>query len=62
MYVAKQLILDRYVITMDKLSVYMIKAGKAFGGTTSEVCEQISKQIDSDFTILFDEKIAIASL
>lgn len=47
--------------SVDKLRVYMIKAGKAFEGTTSEVCEQISKQIDSDLAILIrDENTATA--
>jgi hypothetical protein len=45
---------------MDKLRVYMLRAGKEFEGSTSEVCEQISKQIDSDLAILHDEKIVTA--
>jgi hypothetical protein len=48
------------MISMDKLRVYMLRAGKEFEGSTSEVCEQISKQIDSDLAILHDEKIVTA--
>ena len=57
--IAKELIPDPHTISMDKLRVYMLKAGKAFEGSTSEVCERISKQIDSDLAI-YDEKIATA--
>lgn len=45
---------------MDKLRVYMIKAGKAFEGSTSDVCERINKQIESDLAVLNDEDIATA--
>jgi hypothetical protein len=48
------------MISMDKLRVYMLRAAKSFEGSTSEVCEQISNQIDSDLAILNDEKIAAA--
>lgn len=60
--IAKQLILHLHIISMDNLRVYMLRAGKEFEGSTSEVCEQISKQIDSDLAILHDEKIATAIL
>ena len=50
--IGKPLILALSMISMDKLRVYMLKAGKAFEGSTSDVCEQISNQIDSDFAIL----------
>jgi hypothetical protein len=40
---------------MDKLKVYLMKAGKAFEGTTTEVCEEIVKQIDSDLVDLSKE-------
>jgi hypothetical protein len=43
--------------SMDKLRVYMLRAGKIFEGSTSQICEQISKQIDSDLAIRYDEKI-----
>lgn len=43
------------MISVDRLRVYMIKAGKAFEGSTSDVCERISKQIDSDIAILYDK-------
>jgi hypothetical protein len=56
----KRLILHLHMISMDKLRVYMLRAAKSFEGSTSEVCEQISKQIDSDLTILHDEKTAAA--
>lgn len=49
------------MISMDKIRVYMLKAGKAHEGSTSEVCEEISKQIDSDLAILSDENIVTAS-
>lgn len=58
--IAKELIPDAHMISMDKIRVYMLKAGKAFEGSTSEVCERISKQIDSDLAILYDEKIVKA--
>ena len=29
----------------------MLRAGKTFEDTTTEVCKQISKQIDSDFML-----------
>lgn len=58
--IAKELIPDVHMISMDKLRVYMLKAGKAFEGSTSEVCERIIKQIDSDLAILYDEKIVKA--
>jgi hypothetical protein len=41
---------------MDKLRVRMLKAGKTFEDTTTEVCKQISKQIDSDFMMLSKRK------
>ena len=50
------------MISMDKLCVHMLRAGKAFEGSTSEVCEQISKQIDSELETPHDEKIATALL
>ncbi len=59
--IAKELIPAAPMISMDKLRVCMLKAAKVFEGTTSEVCEQISKQIDLDLAILYDdddEKIA----
>ena len=37
---------------MDNLKVYLIKAGKKFEGNTAQVCEEISKQVDSDFAAL----------
>jgi hypothetical protein len=41
---------------MDILRVYMMKASKTFEGTTAEICFQISEQINSDLTILSEEK------
>ena len=36
------------MVSMDKLRVYLIKAGTTFEGTTAEICAQIGKQINSD--------------
>jgi hypothetical protein len=55
--IAKRLISDDHMISVDKLRVYMLKAGKIFEGSTSEVCERISKQIDSDLAIPYDKKM-----
>jgi 2-phospho-L-lactate transferase/gluconeogenesis factor (CofD/UPF0052 family) len=46
------------MIPMDKLRVQMLRAGKTFEGSTSEVCDQISKHIDIDLAVLPVEKIA----
>ncbi len=56
--IAKKLIPDAPMISVDILRVYMLKAGKIFEGSTSEVCERISKQIDSDLAIPYDNKNA----
>ena len=40
------------IVSMDKLRISMIRAGKTFEDTITVVCEQISKQIDSDLMIL----------
>ena len=37
---------------MDILKVYLIRAGKTFQGSTGQVCDEIAKQIDNDFTLL----------
>jgi flavodoxin len=42
---------------MDKLRVYMMKASKTFEGTTSEICDQIGEQINSDLMRLSEEKM-----
>jgi hypothetical protein len=42
---------------MDKLRVYLMKAGKTFEGTTAEICTQIGKQINSDLVRLSKEKM-----
>ena len=41
---------------MDKLRVHLMKASKTFEGTTTEVCAQIGKQINSDLMSLSTEK------
>jgi hypothetical protein len=41
---------------MDKLRVYLMKASKAFEGTTAEVSAEIGKEIDSDIMSLSNEK------
>jgi hypothetical protein len=42
--------------SMDKLRVRTLRPGKTFEDTSTEVCKQISKQIDSDFTIVSKRK------
>lgn len=51
----KHLIRRMLHVDMDKLKVYLMRAGKAFEGTTTEVCEEIVKQIDSDLVGLSKE-------
>lgn len=36
------------IMTKDHLKVTMLRAGKVFEGTTAEIIEMISKQIDED--------------
>jgi hypothetical protein len=45
------------MVWMDKLRVYLMKAGKTFEGTTAEICVQICKQINSDLMRLSKEKM-----
>jgi hypothetical protein len=45
------------MVSMDKLRVYLMKAGKTFEGTTAEICAQIGKQINSDLMRLSEEKM-----
>jgi hypothetical protein len=45
------------MVSMDKLRVYLMKAGKTFEGTTAEICAQIGKQINSDLMRLSKEKM-----
>jgi RecJ-like exonuclease len=42
---------------MDKLRVYLMKAGKTFEGSTAEICAQIGQQIDFDLMKLSKEKM-----
>ena len=42
---------------MDKLRVYLMKAGKTFEGTTAEICAHIANQINSDLKRLSKEKM-----
>jgi len=44
-----------HTVSMDKLCVYLLRACKMFEGTTASVCEQISKQIDSDLAVLVED-------
>ena len=50
--VDKHLILRMWILSMDKLKVYLIRAGKTFEGSTGQVCDEIAKQIDYDFALL----------
>jgi hypothetical protein len=45
------------MVSMDKLRVYLMRAGKTFEGTTAEICAQIGKQINSDLMRLSKEKM-----
>ena len=42
---------------MDIVRVYLMKANKTFEGTTSDICNQIGKQINSDLMGVSKEKI-----
>ena len=42
---------------MDKLRVYLMKAGKTFEGSTAEICTQIGHQINFDLMKLSKEKM-----
>jgi hypothetical protein len=42
---------------MDKLKVYLMKAGKTFEGTTVEISAQIGEQINSDLMRLSKGKM-----
>ena len=42
---------------MDIVRVYLMKSNKTFEGTTSDICTQIGKQINSDLMGVSKEKI-----
>jgi hypothetical protein len=42
---------------MDKLRVYLMKAGKTFEGSTVEICTQIGQQINLDLMKLSKVKM-----
>ena len=44
------------LVPMDKLRVYLMKAGKTFEGSTAEICTQIGQQINLDLMKLSKEK------
>jgi hypothetical protein len=52
----KHLILWMWLVSMDKLRVYLMKAGKTFEGSTAEICTQIGQQINLDLMKLSKEK------
>jgi hypothetical protein len=56
-FMGKSLIRWMWLLIMEIVRVYLMKANKTFEGTADDICTQIGKQINSDLMGISKEKI-----